>query len=337
MAKKKTSAGKRKSKSEASSNDATTTSQNKRRWKRKSEKADDIMIIPLGDHQDLIVPLIMDFLDVPTLVSLGSTNKKNQGHLSEQVAQRKSRFKSIQDKISNELLSATNLLPSREEVHQALSLREEACRLIDSGLGWVDHGYIDGDEYDFTNVCCVCSQDRLFVEERKFLTPHRSGDIAEHFLMLPTSFYLSKYKISEASSTDAGTLPSEEMIKNLKDGPLSYLWHAEDHMGAAHEMTAFSPFFQDGLFPLRIFMHRNSGFFTEIVYEVAERIVDMGQLEAFRVAACRFVKECPHSLPCLLLALVVADQSVAAADDAADGLLSDLCEQTLWWSDVERN
>jgi hypothetical protein len=335
MAKKKTSAGKRKS--EASSSDATTTGQ-KRRGKRKSEKSDDIMIMPLGDHQDLLVPLIMDFLDVPTLVSLGSTNKKNQGHLSEQVAQRKSRFKAIQDKISNELLSATNLLHSREEVHQALQLREEACRLIDSGLGWVDHGYIEGDEYDFTSVCCVCSQDRLFANERKFLTPHRSGDIAEHFLMLPTSFYLSKNRISEASSTDS-TLPSEELIKNLTDGPLSYLWHAEDHMGAAHEMAAFSPTFQDGLFPLRIFTHPDSDFFTAIVNETTERIVDMGQLEAFRIAARRFVKKRPNSLPCLLLALVVADRSVAAAS-TGDGVqirFSDLCEQALWWSDVERN
>jgi hypothetical protein len=324
MAKKKTSAGKRKS--EASSSDATRTGQ-KRRGKRKSEKSDEIM--PLGDHQDFVVPLIMDFLDVPTLVSLGSTNKKNQGHLSEQVAQRKSRFKAIQDKISNELLSATNLLPSSEEVHQALRLREKACRLIDSGLGWVDHGYIEGDEYDFTSVCCVCSRDRLFADERKLLTPHRSGDIAEHFLMLPTSFYLSKNQISEASSTD-GTLPSEELIKNLSDGPLSYLWHAEDHMGFVHEMTAFSPFFQDGFFPLRIFMHRNSGCFTDIVCETAKQIVDMGQLEAFRIAARRFVKERPHSLPCLLLALVVADRSVQIQ-------YSDLCEQTLWWSDVGRN
>jgi hypothetical protein len=75
----------------------------------------------------LIVPFLMDFLDVPTLVSLGSTSKKNQEHFSEQVAQRKSRFKAIQNKISTELLSADNLVPSREEVHQALRLRESSA------------------------------------------------------------------------------------------------------------------------------------------------------------------------------------------------------------------
>jgi hypothetical protein len=75
MAKKKTS-GKRKSKS--SSNDATAPE--KRRGKRKSKKSDDIVIMPLDQHQDLIVPFLMDFLDVPTVVSLGSTSKKNQEH-----------------------------------------------------------------------------------------------------------------------------------------------------------------------------------------------------------------------------------------------------------------
>jgi hypothetical protein len=235
MAKEKRTSGKRKSK--ASSNDATTT--DKRHGKRKSEKSDDIMIMPLGDHQVLIVPFLMGFLDVPTLVSLGSTSKKNQEHLSEQIAQRKSRFKTIQNKISNELLAADNLVSSREEVHRALGRREEACRLIDSGLGWIDHG---GDNYASTSVCSCCSRDRLFADERKLLTPHRSGDIAEHFLMLPTSFYLSKNQISEDSSTD-DTPPSEELIKRLRLDSLGYLWHSEEDMNSAHESTAFSPFF----------------------------------------------------------------------------------------------
>jgi hypothetical protein len=62
-------------------------------------------------------------------------------------------------------------------------------------------------------------------------------------------------------------------------------------------------------------------------------------LEAFRIAARRFVKERPHSLPCLLFALVAADQFVAAAAAGDGGVqiyMSDLCEQNLWWSDEER-
>jgi hypothetical protein len=328
MAKKKTS-GKRKSKT--SSNEATTTA--KRRGKRKSEKSDDMVSMPLDEHRDLIVPFLMEFLDVPTLVSLGSTNKKNQEHLSEQVARRKSRFKAIQNKINNELLSADNLVPSREQVYQALRLRPEACRLIDSGLGWVDHECIMGDMH--TGVCSLCSRDRLFLDERKLLKAHSSGDIAEHLLMLPTSFYLSKCRIREESSTD-GTPPSEELLKRLRDGPLLYLWGAKDHMGSVHECTAFLPFFADALFPLRKFGHQSAEFYTSIVHETAGRIVHMGQLEAFRIAARRFVKYRPHSLPCLLLALLLADHHSDGDEEDEGGIIID-CEPDLWWSDEEQN
>jgi hypothetical protein len=165
-----------------------TSSTDKGRGKRKSENSDDFMIImPLGEHDDLIVPFLMDFLDVPTLVSLGSTNKKNQGHLSEQVARRKSRFQAIKNKISNELLSADNLMPSREKVHQTLRLRQEACRLVESGLRRVDHEFAM-DDYDFTSACSVCSRDRLFADESKLLNAHRDGNALEHLLMLPTAF-----------------------------------------------------------------------------------------------------------------------------------------------------
>jgi hypothetical protein len=101
----------------------------------------------------------------------------------------------------------------------------------------------------------------------------------------------------------------------LLQGPLLYLWGAEDHMGTAQEMSAFSPFFEDDLFPLRIFAHQDSSvdFYTDTVDETAEQIVLTGDLEAFRIAARRFVKERPGSLPCLLLALALADHHSAAA------------------------
>jgi hypothetical protein len=235
------------------------TTTDKRRGKRKSEKSDDMMtmmIMPFGEHEKLIVPFLMDFLDVPTLVSLGSTNKKNHVHLSQEVARRKSRFKAIQNKISTELLSADNPMPSREKVDQALSLRQEACRLIDSGLGRVDHKPID-----FTNVCSLCSRDRLFVDERKLLNGHRSGNTAEHLLMLPAAFYLSGNLICEKAAIPDGTPPpSEEMIKRVTDDLLRFLVYlagarGDWRVGAPLEYVTCSPFFEDGMFPLRIFSH----------------------------------------------------------------------------------
>jgi hypothetical protein len=311
----------------------------------------------LGEHQDLIVPFLMDFLDVPTLVSLGSTNKKNQGHLSEQVARRKFRFQAIKNKISNELLSADNLMPSRENVHQALRLRQEACRLIESGLRRVDHEFVM-DDYDFTSACSVCSRDRLFADERKLLNAHRSGDTAEHLLMLPTAFYLSRNLICEKAAIPDGTPPSEELIKRVTEDLLRYLVYlagAQDRMeGAVHQYEADSPFFEDGIFPLPIFAHPYADCYTQIVDQTAERIVCMGQLEAFRIASRRFVKENPHTLSCLLVTLILADRLTPpvmvdrmrlvvanhaarrGGEDDAPALTFSECEQDLWcWSDEE--
>jgi hypothetical protein len=106
------------------------------------------------------------------------------------------------------------------------------------------------DDVHITGVCSLCSRDRLFADERKLLKAHSSGDIAEHLLMLPTSSYLSKNRIREESSTDDTPL-SEELIKRLTYGPLLKLWAGNLHMESVHELTTFSPFFEDVLFPLR--------------------------------------------------------------------------------------
>jgi hypothetical protein len=188
-------------------------------------------------------------------------------------------------------------------------------------------------------VCSLCSRDRFFADERKLLKARRSGEIA-NVLMLPTAFYLSKNRNRE----DSSTYPSEELIKRL-DGPLKKL------TGSVHECNRFSPFFVD---PLRIFTYPNAHSFTNIAEHTAERIVNNGQLEVFRIAARRFVKERPYSLSCLLLTLVlaerltphvlidrialfIANQSVGGGGVDAPTLTFSDCEQDLWWSDEEQN
>ena len=156
----------------------TSSTDHTRRGKRKSEKSDGMMIImPFGEHEDLIVPFLLEFMDVPTLVSLGSTNKKNQVHLPEQVvARRKFRFQAIKNESSNKLLSDDNLMPFRKNMYQALRFRLEACILIGSGLRRENHELVM-DDYDFTtrSACTsVCSRGRLFADKRKLLNAHLS-------------------------------------------------------------------------------------------------------------------------------------------------------------------
>jgi hypothetical protein len=136
------------------------------------------------------------------------------------------------------------------------------------------------------------------------------------------------------------------LIKRAGDGPLLYLVGAEHHIPC----TAISTFFEDGMFPLRIFVHPNSDGFTTLLHITAERIVSEGQLEAFRIAARRFVKERPQSLPYLPLTLVLAERltphflvdhiSMFITNRGEDVVASTLtlseCEQDLWWSDAEQ-
>jgi hypothetical protein len=112
------------------------------------------------------------FMDVPTLVSLGSTNKKNQGHLSEQSRSPQVSFPGDQNRSAWQLLSVTTLCLSWEGVSSSSSW--EACRLIRSGLRRVDHEFFYRQLW-FTSTCSVLLpgsviRGRTQVTQR---TPHR--------------------------------------------------------------------------------------------------------------------------------------------------------------------
>jgi hypothetical protein len=109
------------------------------------------------------------------------------------------------------------------------------------------------------------------------------------------------------------------------------------------------------MFPLRTFSHPDADCYTKIVDQTAERIVCTEQLEAFRIAARRFLKENPYALSCLLTTLIVADRLTPpvmvdrlrlvvanhaagrGGEEVAPVLTFSDCEQDLWWSDEEQN
>jgi hypothetical protein len=280
------------------------------------------------EGSDFILPLLKPFMDVPSLVSFGAINKKNKVAFSAEVQRRKGRFQEIKTEI-DELLKPT--MPSRESVEKALGLRDEAARLVDAGLDWLDHECIVELLYE-GGPCPICSCDPLFADERKQLKAHEGGDIAKNLLMLPTLFYVSKYE-----PFDGYEDPSDEDIAKAQALVL-FLWGAEDHMGSVHEMTGFDEYYQDPEYPLRVFNHPLASFYDGLVHEIAANdVVRDGNLDAFRFAAREKVKAIPHSLPCLLFALASTERSLEKilAEDAGEGdFYSTIDDATddLWWT-----
>jgi hypothetical protein len=273
---------------------------------------------------------MMPFTDVPSLVAFGATNKKNKVAFSAEVQRRKGRFQGIRTEI-DELLKDT--MPSRKSVEKALGLRDEAARLIDAGLDWLEHEFIGGRELleEGGPPCFICSCDPLFADERKQLKAHESGDIANNLLMLPTLFYVSKNELFD----DLEDPSNDDIAKAQRI--VSFLWGAEDHMGSVHEMTGFDEYYQDPEYPLRIFNHTLAQFYDELVHEQASNVVHGGNLHAFRFAAREIVKARPHSLPCLLFALASTERALEqtlAEDTGEDNYCSSIDDDTdvLWWT-----
>jgi hypothetical protein len=86
------------------------------------------------------------------------------------------------------------------------------------------------------------------------------------------------------------------------------VWGAEDMMGVAYTMTMFTSW-HDPNNPLRIFQHPMAAPFHSMIVDVAmECYGTVHEIESFRIAARKFVKERPDSMPCLCFALAVMEK-----------------------------
>jgi len=247
---------------------------------------------------------IMDYLDIPSLVSFAATNQTLHNLLQPAVQRRKASFAQIESQIV-ELLQP--IKPSRAAIQKALDLQQKARRLIDSGLGWLDHPYEfhdpsedDEPEDEEGDYCPVCLKDPLFGEERMQLKAHSIAQLSQDGRMLPKIFY-----ISEHNDADDAPEPTRQEIEAV-GGFVVGIWGAEDHMQGVYELMA-PRFWSNPDEPLLIFNHPLANFYSEMVYQGVERIVTVGKLEAFRVAAREYVLERENALPCLMYALTVAD------------------------------
>jgi len=184
----------------------------------------------LFDH-DFVAPLVMQLLDVPTLVAFAATcGHHHRVLLPEEVRRRKDRFESIRSNIAV-LLSPRHTLPLRD-VRAAIQLQAEARALVDGGLGWLEaRKHLQERVLQPGQCCSSCARDRLFLTERLLLKSHRPSDLAHQALLLPNLFYASERALAAAADDD-----DEDMFNDHP--PL-------ETTGATHLPSRRKPYAQD--------------------------------------------------------------------------------------------
>jgi hypothetical protein len=283
---------------------------------------------------DFVAPLVMQFLDVPSLVALGSTCREHSRRLGEEVDRRKGRFRQIQTAI-RAVVSSLRPIPACE-VREALELQDEARRLVDSGLGWLSSKAHVQDRLGVPGACCTtCRRDKLFLTERLILKPHSFADVCQDCLMLPIQFYALSSSLSKEQPLvgDICVDVSEASVQEMQQ-LISHLWQTErlsysrKHACQVLEQAirrqssstcgAASPYVCNLDFPLRIVEARHQHVSCrydmeevrhQLVRRTAERMAGCKKCaEAFRLACRAYVQLEPFSLPFLLWILTEIEE-----------------------------
>src|SRR3569623_1378016 len=111
---------------------------------------------------DFVAPLVMQYLDIPSLMAFASTCRYHYYDLlDEEVKRRKDLFQQIKLEIQS-LLSPTRAIPPCR-VKKALLLQTDAKILIDGGLGWLESKKHVQSLTDSAHCCSICRRDRFFL------------------------------------------------------------------------------------------------------------------------------------------------------------------------------
>jgi hypothetical protein len=289
---------------------------------------------------NFVAALVVQCLDVPTLVAFASTSRPHSRLLQAEVARRKGRVRELMDEI-RALVQPLRPI-SAVEVRGALARRDEARRLVDSGLDWLSSKNHLQDRLNVAGASCgTCRRDRLFFAERLVLKPHSLSDLAERCPLLPLLFYAPSADLCcTGGMTD---LVSEASVREMQH-LVTHLWkgerlsysrkHADQVLEEATRdraspgSSAGNPYACNLDCPLRIVEARNQRHSSSTRYDMeevhnqlvcrtAKRLVGDVQgggaaaaIESFRVACRQFVAQYPLSLPFLLwiLAEIEAEQ-----------------------------
>lgn len=286
---------------------------------------------PMIFDNNFVAPLVVQYMDVPTLVAFASTNRSHFLHLQTEVARRKGRVRELLDEIDALVRPLRPISPV--EVRDALAMQDEARGLVDSGLGWLCSKNHLQDRLNVEGASCgTCRRDRLFLAERLILKPHNLRDLTEHCPLLPLLFYAPSdgaiHTCRNALVSDASVREMQHLLTHLWKGErLSYSRkHAAQVLEeairdrASPGVAASNPYACNLDCPLRIVEARNQRHTScsrydmeevhnQLVSRTAKRLVgDNAAIESFRLACRQFVTEYPVSLPFLLWILTEIEE-----------------------------
>jgi hypothetical protein len=304
-----------------------------RRTRATTKKRDDgECCLPRIFDNNFVAPLVIQYMDIPTLVPFASTSRSHSRLLLAEVARRKNRVRELLDDIRALVRPLRPL--SDFEVREAMALQDEARRLIDSGLDWLCSKNHLQDRLNMEGASCgTCRRDRLFFAERIILKPHSLLDLTEHCPMLPVLFYAPTVDASHMGSicdlvSDASVREMQHLVTHLWKGErLSYSRKHADQVleeatrdRASPGAAASNPYACNLDCPLRIVEARNQRHASrsrydmeevhnQLVCRTAKRLVgDGAAIESFRLACRQFVTQYPLSLPFLLWILTEIEQ-----------------------------
>jgi len=167
------------------------------------------------DHMPVISALVMEFLDVKSLLFLGATSRHHRALLQQEVLQRKKRFTELRQALQEcaHRLDRCDVADShsiRETYAQAQQLDRAARNWIDSGVGRLGHPVEQFRRTDLAGICPICSNDPWFYAERVQIMPHRIRDIVSCSIVLPSIFYFSDRVSNHPNESSMDILQNDE-------------------------------------------------------------------------------------------------------------------------------
>lgn len=203
---------------------------------------------------DFIVPTVLEYCGVRSLVRFGVTSKSHRDVALNEVVRRRKVVALIEEDVSNLIGSTHEVMNSedlnsvrynipRDNVNKARALVHTAMRLIDDEIGIIEN------HPEMEQYCCGSWEedyewkdtDVFYLERRKFLPLIHSKDVIGPMYVFPDCFYFSTQgEISEVSQDDFQK--AARQAKSLLDAIKDFAEDGQDDDGSLDQLIEVCAF-----------------------------------------------------------------------------------------------